>query len=134
MPPGSVPISAKHFLIRQLCVLKCHICLLAASAVVICLAIPSFHHLETILLDRIMAYGRIPALLSDLVMLESMTLPLALPFFLDDDWQELNSMFAVLHLPMLRKFTLVGAPETPQVDCLSAMLAVASFREPLTHR
>ncbi|KAG1824852.1 uncharacterized protein BJ212DRAFT_1476141 [Suillus subaureus] len=109
----------------------CHIRLRAASAPAICSTIASFAHLETIVVDKIIPFhfGDVPAPISNLV-LESMTLPLPF-YFLEDTRQEFIKIFTRLHLPMLRKLTLVGAPEKLQVDCLLAMLAVASFQVPV---
>ncbi|KAG1796449.1 uncharacterized protein HD556DRAFT_1361739 [Suillus plorans] len=107
-----------------------HIHILAASAVAICSTIASFPNLETIVVDELKSCGYVPAPINDLVMLKSMTIPLcsSLP---DNYRQELIKIFTVLHLPMLRKLTLLGSPEKPQVDWLLAMLGVASFQVPV---
>lgn len=107
-----------------------HIHILAASAVAICSTIASFPNLETIVVDELKSCGYVPAPINDLVMLKLMTIPLCsvLP---DNYRQELIKIFAVLHLPMLRKLTLLGSPEKPQVDWLLAMLGVASFQVPV---
>ncbi|KAG2106166.1 uncharacterized protein F5147DRAFT_701294 [Suillus discolor] len=107
-----------------------HIHIPAASAVAICHTIASFPNLETIVVDELKSCGYVPAPINNLVMLKSMTIPLCsvLP---DNYRQELIKIFAVLHLPMLRKLTLLGSPEKPQVDWLLAMLGVASFQVPV---
>ncbi|KAG1856959.1 hypothetical protein DFJ58DRAFT_783726 [Suillus subalutaceus] len=104
----------------------------AGSACTICSAIASFPHLVTIVVDEIIGfrYGKVPIPISSLV-LEPMTLVLPYYFLLEDIQQEFIKIFTQLHLPMLRKLTLVGAPEKLHVDCLLAMLAVASFQVPV---
>ncbi|KAG2071227.1 hypothetical protein BDR04DRAFT_1231228 [Suillus decipiens] len=121
-----LPISMGHISCKDLR----HIHLLATSALAICHIIASFPHLETIVVDRISAFLVVPDFIRGLVMLESMILPL--PSFLPEDTQqELINLFGGLHLPMLRKLTIVGEPEQLQVDCLLEMLAVASFQVPV---
>ncbi|KAG1824833.1 uncharacterized protein BJ212DRAFT_549302 [Suillus subaureus] len=102
----------------------------AASTHAICSAIASFPHLETILVDEAVGfyYRDVPTPISSSV-LKSMILPLA--YVLKDTQQGHIHLFTRLHLPMLQKLTLVGAPEKVQVDCLLAMLAVASFQVPV---
>lgn len=80
------------------------------------------------MVDEIIVHFCAPAPISDLVMLESMTL--SLPSLPGGLRQESIDMF-VLHFPMLRKLTLVELPEKPQVHCLLAI--VASFQVPVVY-
>ncbi|KAG1888179.1 hypothetical protein F4604DRAFT_1715902 [Suillus subluteus] len=107
-----------------------YIHLQGASATAMCSTIASFPHLETIVVDYIIPFppGNNHSPISNLV-LESMTLPFF--FFPEDTWQEFIKIFTRPHLPMFQKLTLVGAPEKPRVDCLLAILAIASFQVPV---
>ncbi|KAG2138954.1 hypothetical protein DEU56DRAFT_329568 [Suillus clintonianus] len=108
-----------------------HLHLRDASACAICSTIAGFSHLETIRVDEIIFSRDVPAPRAcDSTTLEFMTLPLPSPMS-DNFRQEFIDVFSLLHLPVLQKLTLVGVPKKRQVDCLLAVLAVASFRVPV---
>ncbi|KAG1729794.1 hypothetical protein EDB19DRAFT_106070 [Suillus lakei] len=106
-----------------------HLRLLAASAYAICTAIAIYPHLEAIVVDDIVSHDDLGAEI-DSATLKSVTLPL--PSSLSGHFrQEFIEVFSQLHLPMLRKLTLVGTPKKQQVNCLLVALAVASFQVPV---
>jgi hypothetical protein len=99
-----------------------------ASVHALCLTIVSLPRLEIIAVDEIRSWFNAPATRSYSATLESMTLPLPSSH---DSWPGFIDMFSLLHLPIFRKLTLVGAPTKRQFNCLLSMLAVASFQVPV---
>jgi hypothetical protein len=84
-----------------------------------------FPHLESIAVDEILSVSGRGPITATHPCLESMTLPLHSDPHLRGIFIE---FFDGLHLPMLRKLTVVGEPNKSQVDCIVVALEIASCR------
>ncbi|KAG1859283.1 hypothetical protein F4604DRAFT_1958023 [Suillus subluteus] len=83
-------------------------------------------HLETIVVEGVIDdYGRATSHSVTYSCLESLTLPLPLPWN-PDGWHWFTKIFDGLHIPVLRKLTLVGCPTKSGVDRIMAGLAVTA--------
>jgi len=84
-----------------------------------------FPHLESIAVDELLSVSGYGPITTTHPCLESITLPLHSDPHLRGIFIE---FFDGLHLPMLRKLTVVGEPNKPQVDCIVVALGIASCR------
>ena len=102
-----------------------HLHLRSASLHAIRCMLEYFPHLESIAVDEVLSVSSRGPITATHPCLESMTLPL----HSDPHFRGIFiEFFDGLHLPMLRKLTVVGEPNKPQVDCIVVALGIASCR------